>query len=149
MSTLDSIGIRVEGGPISGQHDAVNALPVLNEIRHALAILRDRGQSTIIDLSAMPFGPGDKDRLKEVLGRGEVSATIDSLGETRIYETTYPGVWYIEYLSPSEAELAVHIEITAIPSLLATPQEEIEDSLHRLETQLSADQTSTFEKEQE
>ena len=138
MSNLESISIRVEStAPLSVS--AENAIPVLNEIRHALDELQRTGNTTVIDLHAMPFGPGDRDHLFETLGSGEVTAVIDSLGETKIRETAYPGVWIVEYFSPNEAELTVHIEVTPIPSLLATPQEEINDSLQRLASLLDSD----------
>jgi hydrogenase-1 operon protein HyaF len=149
MSGLDSIHIAVEHTHPKALAEAENALPVLHEIRHALSQLLETAESTIIDLSAIPFGPGDKERLLETLGRGEVSATVDSLGLTQIYETAYPGVWIIEYLSPQDTTLALHIEITTLPSLLATPREDISDSLLQLENRLLRSHTSYPEEEQE
>jgi hypothetical protein len=37
-----------------------NALPILNEIRHALDRLLESGETTVIDLGALPMGPQDE-----------------------------------------------------------------------------------------
>ncbi len=59
-------------------HMTHNTLPLLNEVRHALKRLVRTGESTIIDLRAIPFGPGDEERLLDLLGQGEVMATLDA-----------------------------------------------------------------------
>ena len=138
MANLESIEVRVEG--LDGtHHSAQNALPLLHEIRHALARLAESGEPTIIDLSAIPFGPGDRDKLFQALGQGEVSATVNALGETRIDETAYPGVWLIRHHSPMGDELATHIEITRQPSMLITPEEDLGASASRLADYLNKD----------
>lgn len=136
MSVLDSIGVTVETAAIPA--DWGNALPVLHEIRNALIKLQQAGESTVIDLSAIPFGPGDRERLLETLGTGEVSARVDALGATHIHETTLPGVWRVHYHSPDDRELALHIEITRLPSLLGTPAEEIPLAIERLSQRLDS-----------
>ena len=42
-----------------GARDFGQVAPVLHEIRHALSRLVETGEPTRIDLSAMPYGPGD------------------------------------------------------------------------------------------
>lgn len=135
MTRLAEIAVRVESRP--AEHSAANALPILHEIRHALARLRHNAEPTIIDLNAMPFGPGDEARLLEVLGQGEVSAVLDALGESRVRETAFPGVWLVEHHAPDGTRLAFHIEITRIPQLLQTPPEDLDDGLQRLDQHLS------------
>ena len=56
-----------------------NAEPILHEIRHAVARLLENGEATVIDLRAMPFGPGDEQRFEEVIGEGAVAATVEEL----------------------------------------------------------------------
>ena len=131
MISLENIEIEVESASF---HQ--NALPVLHEIRHALARLLESGEETVIDLSAIPFGPGDEERLLQVLGEGEVKATIHALGPTRVWETAYPGIWLVDYLDPDEARVTVQIEVTHVPSLLHSQPEDLADSLVRLEEQL-------------
>ncbi|MEO5343656.1 MAG: hydrogenase expression/formation protein [Gammaproteobacteria bacterium SHHR-1] len=126
--------------------EAGNALPLLHEIRHALLRLQQEGEPTLLDLSAIPFGPGDRDRLLAALGEGEVSARIEALGPTLIRETALAGVWLVQYFDPDEQELVLHIEISHCPRLLSTPVEDIDLALRqlddRLDTQLHAQSDS-------
>lgn len=149
MSALDGIPVSVEGPIAKGLLATGNALPVIHEIRHALGHLLKTGHGTTIDLSAIPFGPGDQEHLLEFLGRGEVSATVNSLGNTLITETAFPGVWLVDYLSPRGQRLAWHIEITCLPSLLATPRDELAQSLDQLDFRLARSPTSTIDEEKE
>lgn len=136
MSGLDSIAVTVEGlPPVTAE--AHNALPLLHEIRHALVRLADTGEPTVIDLNAIPFGPGDRERLFAVLGEGEVQASVDALGTTLIRETGFPGVWVIDHKSPGGDEIATHIEVTRLPAMLATPELDVGESAERLASALA------------
>ena len=136
MSGLHEIGVRVED-PALAASLTYNLAPVLHEIRHALGRLRETGEPTVIDLSAMPFGPGDEARLLKVLGDGEVNATVSAIGDTRIRETTYPGVWVVEHLSVEGSRLALHVEVAEVPFLLRTPGEDLAEAQRRLDVFLS------------
>ena len=138
MSGLDAIAVKVEGFAAG---DAANAIPLLHEIRHALLRLAETGEPTTIDLSAIPFGPGDRDKLFEALGEGEVSASVDALGETRVNETRYPGVWVVHHNSPTGDELVTHIEVTRLPSMLTTPEEDLGEAAAQLAADLDTDST--------
>lgn len=131
LSALDAIKVTVIG-PQGSDASAANALPILHEIKHALDKLAASGEPTTIDLSAIPFGPGDKEQLFETLGSGEVDASVEALGNTRVRETRYPGVWLIEHQAPQGEELATHIEITRLPAMLVTPEEDVEDAARAL-----------------
>jgi hydrogenase-1 operon protein HyaF len=134
MTSVGDIPIRVEGpAPTT---DFGNALPVLSEVRHALARLIDAGEPTQIDLGAMPFGPGDEEQLMALLGSGEVSATIDALGPTRIRETAFGGVWVVEYLNTEEQRVALHLEIDEVPRLLRSQPDDLTDALTALDARL-------------
>lgn len=131
MSALDSIAIAVEV-PRPAQEWG-NALPILHEIRHGLERLAATGEPTVIDLRAIPFGPGDEARLLERLGRGEVEASIHALGETRIWETAIPAVWLIDHLNTEGERIALHLEIDRIPGLLVTQTEDLAEAPTRLD----------------
>lgn len=133
MSALDEIPIRVE----TGEGLARNALPVLHELRHALRRLIETGETTVIDLHAMPFGPGDEEQLLAALGTGEVSARLNALGESRIAEASYPGVWIVDHYNTHGQRIAYHIEVTSVPAVLVTQPEDMADGLERLETALA------------
>ena len=134
MSVLDTIRVKVEGSP---SNSAQNAVPLLHEIRHALDHLAATGESTTIDLSSLPFGPDDKEQLLNVLGRGEVEATVDAMGPTHIRETAFPGVWLVEHQNPDALTSAQYIEITRCPTLLATPEADVADAAAALAERLS------------
>lgn len=137
MNRLQDIPIRVLDGQGS-QSATGNVLPVLHEIRHALARLSETGETTSIDLSAIPFAPGDEAALLGLLGQGEVTAVVNALGETRIEETSYPGVWLVTHHSPQETTLSTQIEVTRAPTLLGTPAEDVSDALDALDRYLSS-----------
>lgn len=141
MSGLDSIDVVVEG--MTGEQPmALNTVPVLHEVRHALEKLATTGEPTVIDLSSIPFAPGDRDQLFAVLGTGEVEATVNAMGPTRIIETAFPGVWRVEYHGTSDEEVAIHIEISRCPSLLLTPEQDLLDSATSIAERLREEETS-------
>jgi len=105
-----------------------NLPPVLHEILHAVQQLRSNAQGSSVDLLAMPFGPGERDRLLEWLGKGEVTAKVDALGETRINESRFPGVWVVEHFSTERQQIALQVEIAEVPAMLRTPQADLADS---------------------
>ncbi len=131
MSALDSIPIAVEA-PRPAQEWG-NALPILHEIRHGLERLAASGEPTVIDLRAIPFGPGDEARLLERLGRGEVEANIHALGETLIRETAIPAVWLLDFLNAEGERIALHLEIARVPGLLLTQPEDLAEAPARLD----------------
>jgi hydrogenase-1 operon protein HyaF len=133
MSRLSEIPIVAEASGGDGAHWG-NALPILHEIRHALAHFVATGESTIIDLRSIPFGPGDEERLLEALGRGEVEATVSALGPTRVWETAFPGVWVVDHRSDDDERLVLQIEITRVPGILQAQPPDVSDGLAALET---------------
>ncbi|WP_462320045.1 hydrogenase expression/formation C-terminal domain-containing protein [Halochromatium sp.] len=137
MAELSDIPIRIEQ-PEAEPQQFGNALPILNEIRHALARLAEQGEPTRIDLAAMPFGPGDEDRLMAALGRGEVEASVDALGPTRVWETRFPGVWVLDYANVDGERIALQIEVDEVPQMLRTQRADITDSLAALDATLAS-----------
>jgi hydrogenase-1 operon protein HyaF len=135
MFRLGDIPIQVEQAPAAPQNFG-NALPILSEIRHAVAKLIAGGEATCIDLAAMPFGPGDEDRLMAILGRGEVQATIDALGPSHIWETRFPGVWVVDYANADGQRIALQIEIDQVPRILRTQSADLADALSALDARL-------------
>jgi hydrogenase-1 operon protein HyaF len=139
MSGLHSIPTR--GEPDSCPHaDRGNAIPVLYEVRHALARLIAAGEETRIDLNAIPFGPGDEERLVGLLGTGEVSADVEALGPTRVQETAIPGVWLLDYRNAEGERLALHLEIASVPEILRTQREDLDTAIAALDARLQLGQ---------
>lgn len=132
MSGLDHIAVRVEHTPTG------NARAILNQVAALLADLAAGGSGGSIDLSrGAPLSAADRDLLDRVLGHGEVSAQVDSLGPTRIHESAIPGVWRTTHMNSDEQVLAELIEVTRCPELLMTPAEDLPEATARLHARLT------------
>lgn len=125
-------------GECSGPALTGNVLPILAEMRYALEKLVSTGESTVIDLRALPFAPGDEEELFLHLGRGEVSAELRALGTSRIWETSFPGVWIVDHADAEGERLALQIEIAEVPTLLRSQPEDMREALERLQRQLKS-----------
>lgn len=132
MSGLSGIGVKVESGELEPGEVFANTLPLLHEIRHALARLVEEGEPTVIDVQSIPMGPGDMRRLLDALGEGEVRAEFEALGKTVIRESRYSGVWIVEHLNGSGGIAGRFVEITWIPSVLQAQREDVEAGLKEL-----------------
>lgn len=135
MNIYDQKGLEaLESSAGSGMTH--NTLPLLHEVRHALGRLLRTGESTIIDLRAMPFGPGDEERLLGLLGQGEVQAMLEVLGKTTITESRFSGVWIIDHYNSEAERIAFQIEVIEIPELLRAQREDMQESLDALDAVL-------------
>lgn len=132
MSGLSGIEVKVETGDGPEPELRGNALPLLHEIRHALARLIEEGEVTVIDVQSLPMGPGDMRRLLEALGEGEIKAELDALGKSIIRESRYSGVWITEHLNDSGGVASRFIEVTWVPSLLHSQVEDVQHGLTEL-----------------
>jgi hydrogenase-1 operon protein HyaF len=149
VNKLSGIAVRVEGAP-SAQHDpgglgGGGVLALLHEIMVLLERLRDEGEPGAIDLRSMPMIPGDRERLQEVLGDGEVEAVIHSGGETRIRETGIPGVWWLEHHGADDEPVVEIIEITLVPDLLSSHEDDLQTGVERLRQRLAARDEGGFD----
>jgi hydrogenase-1 operon protein HyaF len=136
VTALSDIGLRVES-PAEPPADWGNARPILHEVLHRLQSLAETAEAGLIDLSAIPFGPGDEQALLALLGRGEVEASVQALGETRVWESRFPGVWLVDHCNPEGERIAFHIEIAEIPGILRAQAEDVADSARALAYELS------------
>ena len=135
MQKLEDIEVRTESSPgIPFTHG--NAQPVLHEILYAMQRLAEKGETTIIDLRSMPFGPGDEKRLLDTLGRGEVSARLVAIGDSEIWESAFAGVWVVDHQNAAGEHIALQIEVTRMPEILCSQTTDIAESISRLEDQL-------------
>jgi len=109
-----------------------NVQPLLFEVRHALEELLDSGETSIIDLRSIPLAPGEEETILKTLGQGEVHARLSALGPSEIYETRYAGVWLITHYNEEQAIVSRFIEITKIPDILKSQQEDMSSALAEL-----------------
>lgn len=120
MNHLKGIPIATDGALPTTILSHGNALPLLHEIEVLLNDLVTTGKPTSIDLRSLPMLPGDYKKLREVLGEGEVSATIEALGPTLVRETAIHGVWWVTHRSADGEVTAEFIEVTHVPDILKT-----------------------------
>ena len=109
-----------------------NARVLLGEIATCLQKLLERGESTTIDLLAMPLNATDLDWLRQRLGQGEVRITLDADGESTLQETNCPGVWWVQHHNPAGGVMSAFIEITPVPALARAHQDDMHFGLERL-----------------
>jgi hydrogenase-1 operon protein HyaF len=136
MNDLKGIPIAVVDSSASSALNN-NAMPLLYEIESLLNDLVESGKSAIIDLRSLPLVPGDYEKLKEVLGQGEVNATIDALGPTHVRETAVHGVWWVTHYNSDETVIAEFIEVTYMPEILHTHPADARVGLDMLRSRLT------------
>ena len=138
MSKLDSIPVEIEvPTPVTAAVDIARSL--LSEISAMLDALIASGRTGCIDLRRQPLSPRDHARLRDALGRGELTAELNCLGPTRIMETAISGVWWITHYREDGRPLSEFIEVTTCPDLLVTPAEDLPAGPRLLGSRLSTD----------
>lgn len=113
-----------------------NARPVLHEIRTALEKLIATGEPSVIDLGAIPFAAGDERLMDEILGRGEVRATLSLMGESHVEETGIAGVWRVDHFDGEGETQSRFVEVTWCPDILKTQKEDAASGLAALTERL-------------
>lgn len=138
MTRLSDIGVRIEAaGPGAPKPapaaDAVErrgglgggVAAILAELAARLERLATHGDPSLIDLRSLPVSPADRIELLEVLGRGEVTATVDAQGASTLRETAFAGIWWIEHRDREEKITAELFDVTLVPKILATSPEDV------------------------
>lgn len=129
MDELGAIAIEIEPAAAT----TGNVLPLLHELHHALLRFQDDGSEHCIDVNSLPLSEQDHRQLESVLGRGEVHAHLQALGDSEITETQVPGIWRITHLNAEGAVVGRFLEVTACPAILKTQQPDITDGIAHLQ----------------
>jgi hydrogenase-1 operon protein HyaF len=74
----------------------------------------------------------DLQQLRDVLGVGEVTATVHAMGATELEETAYPGVWWASYFGADGDLVAERIELAWVPEILVTQAADARAGLQQL-----------------
>lgn len=114
-----------------------NERAVLAEVRSHLDRLAETGESSAIDLLALPLSDADRAWLREVLGRGEVRAEVDAAGVSEVQETALAGVWWVTHRDAEERTVAELIEITLLPEILRAATADVAAARDRLDRLLA------------
>lgn len=112
------------------------AWSVINEISTLLDRLASQGETSSIDLRSLPLTDADRAQLEELLGRGEVRASLDLMGGSEVWETSLAGVWWVRHEGAGGQVSSEEIAITQIPEILRAHPADIEASAAQLRRDL-------------
>ena len=135
--TLDAIPIHVVSTPPDEPGLTGNARPLLRELLEAAGRLLETGVTSAIDLSALPLTPADLDWLREKLGAGEISVTLQAIGESTLNETACPGVWWVTHHNEQGAVTSQFLEVAFVPELVKADPHDVESGCEYLELLIS------------
>jgi hydrogenase-1 operon protein HyaF len=133
--SIDAIPIHVFQTP-SAPGLSGNAPPLLREVVELVRRLLESGESTSIDLSALPLTPADLDWLQEMLGAGEICITLQASGESTLNETACSGVWWVTHHNENGMVTAQFIEVAFVPELVKAHPQDVQIGLDYLESKL-------------
>ncbi len=119
------------------------AWSILTEIRTLLHQLAETGEPAAVDLRSIPLTTADRAQLEELLGKGEVSASLDVLGRTEVWETGYPGVWWVRHMGAGDQVSSEEIAITPVPDILRAHPVDIDAAADRLNNTLETHSKDT------
>jgi hydrogenase-1 operon protein HyaF len=130
MSRLTDIPVRVEPSArietpavVGGLGGGVAA--ILSELATLLERLANGETVSVVDLRSLPMSPQDRTELQRALGEGEVQATVNAEGLSKIRETGVSGLWWVEHFDRHGELVAEMIEVTLVPQILASASDEI------------------------
>ncbi len=135
--SLDAIPIHVINAPPAEAGLTGNAPPLLRELAEQVKRLLATGEASAIDLSALPLTPADLDWLREKLGTGEISISLQANGESTLNETACPGVWWVTHHNEQGAVTSQFIEVTWVPELVKAHPQDVQIGYEYLELMLS------------
>jgi len=133
--SLDAIPIHIVHSAEPGLSG--NAPPLLRELAEQVKRLLATGESSAIDLSALPLTPADLDWLQEKLGTGEIRVTLQANGESRLNETACPGIWWVTHHNEQGAVTSQFIEVAFVPELVKAHPADVAIGLETLELMIS------------
>ena len=121
-----------------GNESYGNVLPLLYEVGHALEKFQRCSQTTTIDLRRIPMTQADEQEFEAFLGEGEVNIEIETLGQTKVRETKFPGVWHIVHYNADDEIMGKFITVAAVPDLVLTQPEDAARGLRALNQQIES-----------
>ncbi len=135
--SLDAIPIHVINPPPAEPGLTGNAPPLLRELSELVKRLLASGETSAIDLSALPLTPADLDWLQDKLGAGEISVTLQANGESTLNETACPGIWWVTHHNEQGAVTSQFIEVAFVPELVKAHPEDVQTGQEYLELLIS------------
>ncbi|MBW8370818.1 MAG: hydrogenase expression/formation protein [Thiobacillus sp.] len=135
--SLDAIPIHVINPPPGEPGLTGNAPPLLRELSELVKRLLASGETSAIDLSALPLTPADLDWLRERLGEGEINVTLQANGESTLNETACSGIWWVTHHNEQGAVTSQFIEVAFVPELVKAHPQDVQIGQEYLELLIS------------
>lgn len=117
------------------------ARSILSEISKLLQALATNESTASIDLRSLPLTDADRRQLEEALGRGEVSLDLELAGRSSIWETGYPGVWWIRHRGAQDKVSSEEIAVCRVPDILKSHPADVSAAALRLQQELTQNPT--------
>jgi hydrogenase-1 operon protein HyaF len=144
MTRLSDIAVRIEAAIVpaaapereGGLGGGVSA--ILAELAARLERLAANGDTALIDLRSLPMSPEDRMELLAALGQGEVTATLDAQGASRLRETAFAGIWWTEHRDRDGQVTSELLEVTLAPQILAAIPQDVARAAAALRKRLGA-----------
>jgi hydrogenase-1 operon protein HyaF len=127
-----------EGAGLFGGVEAI-----LSELVSLLERLADLDSPGSIDLRSLPMSAQDRASLQRVLGDGEVQATVNARGLSKIQETRFSGIWWVEHFDQDGTSIAESIEVSRVPEILSSAPDEIAADALELRARITARSRAT------
>ncbi len=109
-----------------------NAAPLLTEISDKLPEYAPGKEAHVINLSLLPHTEEDIKYLSDSLGIGPVVILSRGYGNCRISSTGTRNVWWVQYFNSQDTLILNTLEISQVPDVACASQEDLEDSVDRL-----------------
>jgi len=135
---------RDSGAPCTTEKTTGMALSVLAEVGRMLKTLAKSGQSGSIDLRSLPLTDADRRQLEELLGSGEVRAELELSGTSEVWETSYPGAWWIRHRGAGGKIATEEIAVCPVPEIFITHPVDIEAGCKRLRKDIESLSNTTL-----
>lgn len=112
------------------------ARSLLTEVSRMLAALAANGTTSSIDLRSLPLTDADREQLESALGCGEVVAELELAGRSTIWETRYPGAWWIRHRGAGDKVSSEEIAVCPVPEILVSHPDDVAAAAERLRAEL-------------
>ena len=113
---------------------------LLHELAGYLQALLDHEQAHTIDLHGLPIDESGKNHLRDKLGQGEVDITLKTMGESRIYETAYSGVWWVSHYDAEARLISEFIEVAWIPEIVKSQMMDVAQSAGQIKQLINSNE---------
>lgn len=129
--------------PLGATKPSPMVLAILHELLTKLRELAANGRPEPIDLRRLPLTAADREQLSALLGQGEVKVEIKALGPSKIKETRFPGIWWVDHKNAAGDTVGEAIEIALVPEMLRATSSDAAASTEALVTLLISFRTSS------